>query len=195
MMKLRQNTFGRYAMRNYLWTFVGLMLVVGSGCSKPIEFDVKITNNCPGNDDLQKDVKYILTYFKSDPDNPLLLAVTDVIGRVDRDKSVNVEIADGADINRDGFLDSGDLNSTPPATDVLWITLDYLDADDSYNDSWIASTGTIVDGSTVEVTINSSCLASYEIKYPASAAVRGSSLQSGVFSRVDKALPQDINGD
>ena len=183
-------------MRHYLWTFIGLMLIVSSGGCKtvgqPVQFDVEITNNCPGNM-LQLDIVYSITYLCADPNKPSASFKKTVANRLNTKQTYDEYIADGADVNGDGLLDSGDLNNTPPATDALYITLDYLDADNDPNDIWVASTNTIHDGSAVKVTIDESCLASYQILSPALAGIRDSSTQSGVFRRVDSTLPQVID--
>jgi hypothetical protein len=186
-------------MRHYLYlsTFVGLMLVLSSGCSKPftpIQLEVNFTNNCPGAKNVQLDVKYEILYFKAD-EYDKYSHKTSIEGNLAPGELHTEEITEGADMDGDGALDYGDLDEASPATDVLCIKLDFLDADDKPNDIWVASMNTIVDGCTVEVTIDANCLASYEIKYPAIDGTLGSSLESGVFQRVDRTLPQLNDGD
>jgi hypothetical protein len=186
-------------MRHYLYllAFAGLMLVLSSGCTKPvtpISFDVKITNNCPGNK-LQWDVGYEFIYFAADPYNPPMSMKQYVNGNLGPSGIDIKEISDGADRNGDGALDYGNLDDTPPDTDVLFMALDYLDDDSDDNDVWVASANTIVDGCTVEVTIDENCLASYEIKYPEIDGTLGSSKESGVFQRVERTVLQDIDED
>jgi hypothetical protein len=199
-------------MRHYLYllTFVGLMLVVGSGCSKPVTpigFVVKITNNCPGND-LQKPVEFEISYFHFiDTElTPPISGINFINGMVaEKGGECIYRFIDGKDLNGDGALDSGDLDEKPPATDVLCIKLDWLDTDPAdpddpdnekkWNDISVFSVNTIVDGCTVEVTIDANCLASYEIKYPASDGTLGSSTESGVFQPVERTVLQDIDED
>jgi len=177
-------------MRYYLWTFVGLMFVASSGCSKPIEpieVDITITNDCPGNM-LQDDVNYEFTYMKFITDDPPFSDIKIVKGMVGRDGFRFEKIKDGADLNGDGALDYSDLDGTPSDTEVLYMTLDYLDADNDPNSTWVASAGTILGGATVVVTIDEYCVPTYEIQNPELAGICGSSTQSGVFRRVDSTL-------
>jgi hypothetical protein len=196
-------------MRHYLYllTFAGLMLFVGGGCTKPVKpiaFLVNIINNCPGNK-LQNDVKYQIKYlqFITTEVNPPSSAIKIIEDSVGRDGVRSEQIMDGKDLNGDGALDSGDLDGTPPDTDALCIKLDYLDDDPAdpdnpdkkWNDIWVASMNTIVEGCIVDVTIDANCLASYEIKYPASDGSLGSSVESGVFQRIERTEPQAIDED
>jgi hypothetical protein len=149
-------------MRHYMLIFVGLMLVVSSGCSKPIDFDVTFHNYCPGNS-LQKNVKYFFSYYAIDKDDPSTSKINSYGNTLDPGQSFTEEVSDGADLNGDRALDSGNLDDTPPVNDVLWLTLDYLDADNDYNFSCLCSANTIMNGGTIVVTIDQDCVPSCEI--------------------------------